>query len=180
MPRLAADLNPLVLAALALVALVYLATYLLKSLSFQDTTVEAVDRAPDTIDPTELRQLIAHGDRANALLKELRGMAITHHEADPNVDALSPAVVFHLANEQPGKPTFDQFTAEFEGFLRLTRKYKLALDNKTQRGIQKIYFAWDPGGNAIQVKTGDRLWNVDVKPGVTKLLEAHGGAPIAA
>ena len=168
-PVYIADLNPIVLGALLLIALAFLWSSVRRALSFEDKTVEAVDLAPDVIVPSEIATLLANGDKANALLQDLRKLAIEHFEADAAVDALSPAVVFHLANEAVSKPTFDQFVGEFESFLKYTRKYKLALDNKTQRGIQKIYFAWDPGGNAIQVKTGDRLWKVDVRPGVERL-----------
>lgn len=171
----AQDLNPIVLSALGLVGLASLAIVMRKALEFKDTTVEAVDLAPDQINATELATLIEHGNRANALLHELRQLAVEHFEADPAKDLLSPAQVFHLANDQRTKSLFDEFAASFEQVLALSRKYKLALDLKTQRAIQKIYFAWDPNGNAIQVKTGDRLWNVDVRPAIEKLKGVAAG-----
>lgn len=167
---LAQDLNPIVLGLLSLAGLTTFALYFRRTLSFEDQTVEARDMAPDAISPAELKALLAHGDRANALLQELREAAITHFEADPAKDQLTPAQVFHLGNEAVTRATFEEFAGEFERVLALTRKYKLALDGKTQRAIQKLYFAWDPGGNAISVKAGARLWTMDIRPAVEKLL----------
>lgn len=171
----AQDLNPIVLSALGLVGVISLGIVMRKALEFKDTTVEAVDLAPEQINAAELTTLIEHGNRANELLHDLRKLAVEYFEADPAKDLLSPAQVFHLANDPRTKARFDDFASNFEQVLRLTRKYKLALDLKTQRAIQKIYFAWDPSGNAIQVKTGDRLWNVDVRPAIEKLKGVAAG-----
>lgn len=173
---IARDLNPLILGLIAAGGLTAFAFTLRKALSFEDTTVEARDLAPEAIVPAELQALIVHGDRANALLAELRQIAVEHFEADPDRDQITPAQVFHLQHEDISKAQFAEFAKAFEGVLQFTRKYKLALDQKTQRSIQKIYFAWDPGGNAIQVKTGDRLWRTEVKPGIERLLGSMGEA----
>lgn len=170
----AQDLNPYVLGVLGLAGVGGFAMVMRRALDFKDTTVEAVDLAPESINPVELRELLTVGDRANELLHVLRTLAVEHFEADPAKDQLTPAQVFHLANEAVSKPTFDEFASAFEKVLAITRKYKLALDLKTQRAIQKIYFAWDPSGNAIQVKTGDRLWKTEVKPGIEKLIGVSG------
>jgi len=173
----AQDLNPLVLYSLLALGLGAFVWYFLTALQFQDTTVEAVELAPDQIEIPELEALLLVGDECNARLPLLRELAVAHFEADPTSEAISPAAVFHLGNTDLSRAQFDEYKAAFERFLALTRKYKLALPVRVQRSITKIYFTWDPSGIAIQVKQGDRLWKTEIRPHVEELLTAtRGGA----